>query len=40
MAAGELIDADTARELETLMKEFPDWKEKHPDIYKAVFQSV
>jgi hypothetical protein len=40
MAAGELIDAEMARELEYLMKEFPDWKENHPDIYRAISQPV
>ena len=40
MAAGEKIDADMARELDALMKEFPDWKELYPDIHEAISQPM
>ena len=31
------VDSVTAAELEALMREFPDWKEEFPDIYKDVY---
>ena len=36
MPASE-VDSVTAAELEALMREFPDWKEQFPDIYREVY---
>ena len=34
----DIIDPVSLKELDELVKEFPDWKDQHPDIYKSIFQ--
>jgi hypothetical protein len=38
--ASDAIDPETLQELSALMKEFPEWKEKYPDVYSAINQPM